>query len=126
MLDKSTTSASGGKDVELCERLKVYSLAEDIMSSKRRDLIEAAVRITSLSTQLAKTRREISDNNRHEAQLRALIDDLTKAKLTWRVHATFAEAEASALRERVGVLEKVINAIKQPTYTQKDRTFDDD
>lgn len=126
MLNKSTTSASGGKDVELCERLKVYSLAEDIMSSERRDLTEAAARITFLSTQLAKTRRKISDNNRHEAQLRALIDGLTKAKLAWRVHATFAEAEASALRERVGVLEKVMNAIGQLAYTQGDRTFDDD
>jgi len=55
-----TTGASAVED-DLCGRLRVYALAEDIMSSERRDLETAATRILSLSAQLAEARRE-NDN----------------------------------------------------------------
>lgn len=127
-----TAGASAVED-DLCGRLRVYALAEDIMSSERRDLETAATRIRSLSAQLAEARRErddvrieyghMGDDYRElETKLRNTFADVQSMKR--RVHA--AEAEANALRERVGILEKAMNAIGRLAYTQGDRTFGDD
>lgn len=52
-----TAGASAVED-DLCGRLRVYALAEDIMSSERRDLETAATRIRSLTAENEAMRRE--------------------------------------------------------------------
>ena len=58
-----TAGASAVED-DLCGRLRVYALAEDIMSSERRDLETAATRILSLSADRKSTRLNSSHSLR--------------------------------------------------------------
>lgn len=86
-----TAGASAVED-DLCGRLRVYALAEDIMSSERRDLETAATRIRSLSAQLAEARREIEAFDVQEMGYAREIEHLA-------ARAIAAESEAAALRE---------------------------
>lgn len=120
-----TAGASVVED-DLCGRLRVYALAEDIMSSERRDLETAATRIRSLSAQLAEARREkdtyreafgcLSCGEDHPVESMCPPHEVRSSGMGSHrqqigkavARATASEAQAAALRERVWVLEKAL------------------
>lgn len=110
-------SASGGEDVELCERLKVYSLAEDIMSSERRDFETAAARIRALS----------AENERLKTMLTGGNLEIVESEQAWKLRAESSEALVAELREKVERLRKALEPFAKAAsdYERQGEFFSD-
>lgn len=113
----SLASASGGEDAELCERLKVYSLAEDIMSSERRDFETAAARIRALS----------AENERLKTMLTGGNLEIVESEQAWKLRAESSEALVAELREKVERLRKALEPFAKAAsdYERQGEFFSD-
>lgn len=110
-------SASGGEVEELCERLKVYSLAEDIMSSERRDFETAAARIRALS----------AENERLKTMLTGGNLEIVESEQAWKLRAESSEALVAELREKVERLRKALEPFAKAAsdYERQGEFFSD-